>query len=64
MKRLLATFLITLLSLSVFAMEETTTEEDPSPAPTPSYDSSSSPETISIDETYDSSENTEYDSDN
>ena len=64
MKRLLATFLITLLSLSVFAMEETTTEEEPSPAPTPSYDSSSSPETISIDETYDSSENTEYDSDN
>jgi len=63
MKKLLATLLITLLSLSVFAMEETTTE-DPAPAPTPSYDSSSSPETISIDETYDPSENTEYDSDN
>jgi len=44
-------------------MEETTVEE-PAPAATPSYDTSSNPETISIDETYDPSENVEYDSDN
>jgi len=63
MKKLLATLFMILFSLSVFAMEEATTE-DPAATPTPSYDSSSSPETISIDETYDPSENTEYDSDN
>ena len=62
MKKLLATLLI-LLSLSAIAMEETTVEE-PAPAATPSYDTSSNPETISIDETYDPSENVEYDSDN
>ncbi|OFZ25767.1 MAG: hypothetical protein A2381_03350 [Bdellovibrionales bacterium RIFOXYB1_FULL_37_110] len=62
MKKLLAVLLV-FLSLGVLAMEETTTD-DPSPTPTPSYDTSSSPETISIDETYDPSENIEYDSDN